>query len=120
VIIQGEMTFVKEVKLFEKKILIEIFLLYCFFKMSVVVVLVDHPIRIHQIDKNPNENHPVQAHHHHHVAHPARMFHFFVSNKTKILYLDVIELHLFHQLNQNKLKLYLVYKFLLSYIISLV
>jgi hypothetical protein len=92
------------------------------FKVIVVEVLFDHSIPMHQLDKNPNENHLVQAHHHH-VVHLDRMFNFssnfFFNNKIQILSIDVmnvLKLHLFNQLNKNKLKLYLyhVYKFLLS------
>jgi hypothetical protein len=78
VIIIGEMTIVNEVKFFFsfERILHD----FSFVKMIAVVVLVDHRTRIHQLDKNPNENHLVQVHphppplHHHHVIHLDRMF----------------------------------------------
>jgi hypothetical protein len=72
VIIIEKMTIVNEVKLFEKKN----FELFCFVKMIVVVVLVDHHIRIHQLNENRNENHLVQVHHHHRVVHLDRMFNY--------------------------------------------
>jgi hypothetical protein len=52
--------------------------------MSVVVVLVVHPIRMSQLKKNPNENRLVQVHHHHHhpVVHLDRMFDIYSIQKS--------------------------------------